>query len=186
MITHIAHDPGYVPTDPTENHPTFWVTFYTRKGATRCCQAGDVPDPAVPEGRLVVCERTKAFPQPQQQPRAGAQSQVTPKPRQDTARAQETNPKSTGQLSSRTTLREPTQVRKPTLPPPEHGTDQEDHNPTHPSLHATSFIHKPPDYNTRTDTLDDSSHPGGHRPQTRSREKYANHNSNIGRRLRCR
>eukprot|EP00808_Paulinella_micropora_P001924 g24400.t1 len=39
MITHIAHDPGYVPTDPTENHPTFWVTFYTRKGATRCCQA---------------------------------------------------------------------------------------------------------------------------------------------------
>eukprot|EP00808_Paulinella_micropora_P010062 g37631.t1 len=119
MITQIAHYPEYRPEDPSDDCPTYWVTFYSRKGAVRCSRVGEVPDPAVQGGRLVIRQRPKPFPKVPMHPDLGKQLQAAPNPRPDPARTKGNDPSPSEIPEATASLKEPTTSQNQNLPQPE-------------------------------------------------------------------
>eukprot|EP00808_Paulinella_micropora_P019758 g74576.t1 len=112
MITQIAHYPEYRPEDPSDDYPTYWVTFYSRKGAVRCSRVGEVPDPAVQGGRLVIRQGPKPFPKVPMHPDLGKQLQAAPNPRPDPATTKGNDPSPPEIPEATASLKEPTTLPK--------------------------------------------------------------------------
>eukprot|EP00808_Paulinella_micropora_P002949 g14696.t1 len=144
MITQIAHYPEYRPEDPSDDYPTYWVTFYSRKGAVRCSRVGEVPDPAVQGGRLVIRQGPKPFPKVPMHPDLGKQPQVAPNPRPDPATTKGNDPSPPEIPEATASLKEPTTSQNQNLPqpeiPPAKGIEAPATPPsTHPSLPTGSL-----------------------------------------------
>eukprot|EP00808_Paulinella_micropora_P001903 g15404.t1 len=144
MITQIAHYPEYRPEDPSDDYPTYWVTFYSRKGAVRCSRVGEVPDPAVQGGRLVIRQGPKPFPKVPMHPDLGKQPQAAPNPRSDPATTKGNDPSPPEIPEATASLKEPTTSQNQNLPqpeiPPAKGIEAPAIPPsTHPSLPTGSL-----------------------------------------------
>eukprot|EP00808_Paulinella_micropora_P022178 g7284.t1 len=111
--------PEYRPEDPSDDYPTYWVTFYSRKGAVRCSRVGEVPDPAVQGGRLVIRQGPKPFPKVPMHPDLGKQPQAAPNPRPDPATTKGNDPSPPEIPEATASLKEPTTSQNQNLPQPE-------------------------------------------------------------------
>eukprot|EP00808_Paulinella_micropora_P023547 g50676.t1 len=131
MITQIAHYPEYRPEDPSDDYPHIG-------------RVGEVPDPAVQGGRLVIPQGPKPFPKVPMHPDLGKQPQAAPNPRPDPATTKGNDPSPPEIPEATASLKEPTTSQNRNLPqpeiPPAKGIEAPATPPsTHPSLPTGSL-----------------------------------------------
>eukprot|EP00808_Paulinella_micropora_P024985 g56747.t1 len=131
MITHIAHYPNTAQKIHQMTTPHIG-------------RVGEVPDPAVQGGRLVIRQGPKPFPKVPMHPDLGKQLQAAPNPRPDPATTKGNDPSPPEIPEATASLKEPTTSQNQNLPqpeiPPAKGIDAPATPPsTHPSLPTGSL-----------------------------------------------